>query len=93
MSDVREELKLHIEWGEAALRFVEAKEKRGTDEFDQAEYEAAKAKVSAMRAEWRGIRDYLRAVAAEEYAALLEQHGVVEANPEPHGVSAAVQES
>lgn len=59
MSDRRAEIDLELQWLDARDAFVAAKAKRGTPDWNEEEYRAAKARVSQMRLEWRGIGEYL----------------------------------
>lgn len=59
MSDRREEIELELAWLDAADAFRAAKAKRGTDDWDEDEYRATKAKVSELRTQWRGVGEAL----------------------------------
>jgi hypothetical protein len=57
MSDVRrDEIAMELEWLDTREAFVAAK---ATRDADPDGYAAAKAKMSEMRAYWRGIGEYL----------------------------------
>jgi hypothetical protein len=70
--DLHNELDFLIAWRQVEQAFIEAKAAHHADR-DNAElaaaYQEAKRTMSAMRTEWRGIREYLSAVGAVNAAA------------------------
>ena len=55
MSERRDEIKMELEWLDARDAFVAAK---ATREDDPKGYAKAKAKMSTLRAHWRGIGEF-----------------------------------
>lgn len=70
MNYTDEEVELIVAWNEKRKAFVAAKEARPAhpDDDPKAEeaYQSAKAEMSTFRAEWRGVREYMKATADEE---------------------------
>lgn len=78
-----EEVELITAWHEKRKAFVAAKENR---ESDPEAYETAKAEMSAFRSEWRGIREYAAALAAEDETMEIGEGDVVAVSPGTVGI-------
>ena len=75
---MKEDLELIQETMILSQAHIDEKAKLGTPEYDPEAAEAASRALDAHRVKWRGIREWMQAVAEQEWAdeqAAIEQEG------------------